>query len=552
MTPTHAPLKRFILHSLWVVLPFCALLVLTWNAWRADSEIRKQRTLESANRIATKTLNEIRDELRPWVPIPKTNLTEIPPTPASDTEALEAWKRYNSGDYEGVLGSPKSLRSPAGLSLRSLAALQLLRKETDPVRLAELTALLAEDLDFTSPSFLSAAEKRFHELMIELPSSLVDWRKRWQRAHSELSFLKQLDGANLAAWHEDQYIDYLIEVNPQSTEWRVNTSEEIREAARHVLKNPDSLNLADGLAMQLGVSGRTIVGSPGIKTLSTSDDNGWRAEVVLVDVTAYNRSERRSRNFMTAIIVGGSIALLFGLYLSGKAYLRAVELARRQSEFVAAVSHEMRTPLTAMGLLAENLESGAAERAGQNAEHLRMIREESARLGGLIDNVLAFAHDRKLETHEAIDLPAMIADAVSLIKPLADRNGIKLEVEVAEFPEAPCGDAVALRRALLNLLDNAIKHTPASGMVSCIAKPLKENHWCIEVTDSGPGIAVQERSRIFDVFYRIGDELRRTTSGTGLGLALVKRTADAHGGRIEVSDAPAGGCRFILTLPIHS
>jgi two-component system sensor histidine kinase SenX3 len=251
------------------------------------------------------------------------------------------------------------------------------------------------------------------------------------------------------------------------------------------------------------------------------------------------------------VISVAGIAAFFGLFQSGRAYLRAVELARRQSEFMAAVSHEMRTPLAAMGLLAENLESGAADRAGQRDEHVRMIRAESARLGGLVDNVLAFTRDPRPETREPFDVSAMVADSASLLKPLAERHRVAFEVDVAAFPEPPRGDAAALRRALLNLLDNAFKHTPAGGKVGCIARPLDENHWCLEITDNGPGIPVRERSRIFEAFYRIGDELRRATPGTGLGLALVKRTAEAHGGRVEVTDAPGGGSRFTLTLPLR-
>ncbi len=550
MTPAASPIRRFILHSLWVVLPFCALLVLTWNAWRSDSETRKNRSLESANQLAARTLDDIQSNLGRWSPIPESDRTGIPPLPDDDPKAVEALKRYEAGDFEGVLGSPESLRSPAGLPLRSLAALQLLRKETDPARLAELASVLAASMDFVTPLFLEEAERRFGELNIPVPPSLADWRGRWQRAQVEFSFLQRLDETLPATWMEHAGVEHLVELNSRSGVWRVSKADDVRAAAEDALKIP-TLNLADGLAIHLSVAGKPVAGHAGLKPFSAKEIHGWKAEVVLADAKAYERSETRTRNFITAVISVAGIAALFGLFQSGRAYLRAVELARRQSEFMAAVSHEMRTPLTAMGLLAENLESGAADRAGQRDEHVRMIREESARLGGLIDNVLAFTRDKPVATHDAFDVPAMVTDAVSLMKPLAERKQVTFVVELAEFPEAPHGDAAALRRALLNLLDNAFKHTPPGGRVSCAAGPLDENRWSIEVTDSGPGIPVHEREKIFEVFYRIGDELRRTTPGTGLGLALVKRTAEAHGGRIEVSDAPGGGARFTLTLPIH-
>jgi signal transduction histidine kinase len=543
-------MRRLILHSLWVLLPFCALLVLTWNAWRSDSETRKNRLLESANQLAARTLDDIQSNLGRWSPIPETDRTGIPPLPDDDPKAVETLKRYEAGDFEGVLGSPESLRSPAGLPLRSLAALQLLRKETDPVRLDELAAILTDSMHYVTPLFLEEAEKRFGELHIPLPPMLTDWRGRWQRAQVEFSLLQGLDETAPATWKQHAGIDYLLEIKHRSREWRVSTSDNVRMAAETALKIP-TLSLADGLAIHLSVAGKAVAGRAGLKPFSAKELDGWTAEVVLADAKAYERSETRTRNFITAVIAVAGSAVLFGLFQSGRAYLRAVELARRQSEFMAAVSHEMRTPLTAMGLLAENLETGAADRAGKRDEHVRMIREESARLGGLIDNVLAFTRDKPMATHEAFDVPAMITDAVSLMKPLAERKQVAFEVELAEFPEAPHGDAAALRRALLNLLDNAFKHTPAGGRVTCIAGPLDENRWSIEVTDSGPGIPVHEREKIFEVFYRIGDELRRTTPGSGLGLALVKRSAAAHGGRIEVSDAAGGGARFTLTLPIR-
>jgi signal transduction histidine kinase len=543
-------MRRFILHSLWVVLPFCALLALTWNAWRSDSETRRTRMLESATRLAAGALDDLRANLGPWSSIPQTDRTGIPPPPDDDPRAEEALKRYEAGDFEGVLGSPESLRSPAGLPLRSLAALQLLRKETDPARLGELASVLAESMDFVTPLFLEEAEKRFEELKITPPPALTDWRERWRRAQAESSLLQGLDGALPASWKEHAGVQYLVEINSRSGEWRISTAADVRAAAEQALTIP-ALNLADGLAIRLGVAGQTPAGRAGLETLATRERGEWKAEVVLVDAAAYERGETRARNFITAVISVAGIAAFFGLFQSGRAYLRAVELARRQSEFMAAVSHEMRTPLAAMGLLAENLESGAADRAGQRDEHVRMIRAESARLGGLVDNVLAFTRDPRPETREPFDVSAMVADSASLLKPLAERHRVAFEVDVAAFPEPPRGDAAALRRALLNLLDNAFKHTPAGGKVGCIARPLDENHWCLEITDNGPGIPVRERSRIFEAFYRIGDELRRATPGTGLGLALVKRTAEAHGGRVEVTDAPGGGSRFTLTLPLR-
>ncbi len=551
MAPARSPLKRFMLHSLWVILPFCGLLALTWNAWRSDAETRRTRLLESAIRFADQALLETTAKLGAWSPIPATDRTATPPLPDDDPKAIAAMKRYEAGDFETVLGSPESLRSAAGLPLRSLAALQLLRRETDPARLVELATILTGTMDFATPLFLEEAESRFAKLKIAPPPVLAGWRDRWQRARAESILRATLDESRPASWQEIDDTGYLVEIHPASREWRVSTATDVRAAAT-VARFAGNSDLAqNGLSLRIIAAGKIVVGPAGRQEiLAAAGRDPWRAEVVLSDEAVFLRGDAQTRNFMTGVIGVAGLAVAVGLLLSGRATLRAVELARRQAGFMAAVSHEMRTPLAAMGLLAENLESGVADRAGQRDEHIRLIREECNRLGGLVDNVLAFTREGKSEPHEAFDVAAMIDDAVALVKPMADRRRIAFVVAFTDFPEAPWGDVAALRRALLNLLDNALKHTPDGGHVICRADSIAHHRWILEICDSGPGIPVNERSRIFDAFYRIGDELRRTTPGTGLGLALVKRTAEAHGGKIVVDDAPNGGARFTLTLSI--
>jgi signal transduction histidine kinase len=550
MTAARLPVKHFLLHSLWVVLPFCALLALTWNAWRADADTRRSRVLDSAGQAAARMLAGVDGELGAWSPLPKRDGVGTPPMPNDDPAAQAARARYEAGDFEGVLGSPESLRSSAGVPLRLLAALQLLRKETDPARLAELAGILTNSMSFITPSLMGEAEHRFAELKLPQAPALAGWREKWRRAEVESTLAREIREPASAVWNACDGNSFLIETTRNGREWRVRSEAEVKAAVSRAVAR-DASSLADGLVLSISVAGKHLAGPVGTSSLLQSNRNAWNAGVVLADESAFLRGDARTRNFMTGVVAVAGLALLFGLIQAGRAYLRAVELARRQSEFMAAVSHEMRTPLAAMRLLAENLESGVAERAGQRAEHTKLIRRECARLGDLVDNVLAFTRTRRAEPYEAFGVGAMMDDVASLVKPMAAERNIRFDAASADFPEAPRGDAAALRRALLNLLDNALKHTPAGGSVSCRCQPLDGNRWSIEVTDSGPGIPEEERVRIFEPFYRIGDELRRSTPGTGLGLALVKRCAGAHGGRIEVDDAPGGGSRFRLTLPIH-
>lgn len=544
--------KRFLLHSLWVVVPFCLLAGVSWNAWRADVETRRTRLLEEAKETARQGLQTATGLLGDWSPVPKGNVVEDPPQPDDGPSSVEARERYDSGDFEGVLGSPDSVKSAAGLPLRSLAALQLIRRETEPARLAELDGILASSPDFLSPLMLAEAENRFKELGISIPGPLADWRRRWQKITTEADLSQQLrkkDVNQQVLWLESGDMPYLVELRDGGNEWRVSDEREVSKAV--FSWNQGENRLPDGLAISVNIGGKTVTGPVGMLTLAQVAYENWKAEVVLVDEDAYQRAERRTRNIITAVIGLAGLAVGLGLVLAGRAYARAVELARRQSEFMAAVSHEIRTPLTAMQLLAENLESGVAERAGQREEHTRMIREECARLGELVGNVLAFTRGGKSGPHEIFDVAAMIADASSLVMPMAEKKRIRFEQDIADFPEPPAGDVAAMRRVLLNLLDNALKHTPNGGTVVCRAFPVDGKRWVLEVEDTGSGIPPGERARIFEPFYRIGDELRRATPGTGLGLALVKRTAEAHGGSVVVRDSKSGGAVFSISLPLH-
>lgn len=550
MLAARSPRLRFLRHSLWVVLPFLALMGLAWSAWRADASTRRSRLLEAAEGFSENALKAIATNLGPWTSIPKTDRTRLPPLPDQDLAAMEARKRYDAGDFEGVLGSPESLRSAAGLPLRSLAAIRLMRTETDPARLIELSQVFTGSMDFFAPPFLEEAEKRFQQLEIPLPPALGDWRNRWQRAEAEASLAEGMDEKNPATWKHHQGIDYLIEVQSESGQWRVTTANGVLAIATPIHQGAKS-NLVEGLNLHLQVAGRSVAGAPGLISFARKELSGWQSDVVLADEAAYLRGDRKARNFMTAVIAIAALALITGLVLGGRAYVRAVELAHQQSEFMAAISHEMRTPIAAVGLLAENLASGVADRCGQREDHTKLIREECSRLGSLVDNVLAFTRRQKPEHLGAFDVAAMIEDLSALLQPIAQRKEIELELCISPFPSPPHGDVPALRRAVLNLLDNAVKHTPSGGKVVCRAFPDVDQNWKLEISDTGPGIPLVERKRIFEAFYRIGDELRRSTPGTGLGLALVKCTVEAHGGSIEVKDAPGGGACFVFTLPLQ-
>lgn len=563
MTSARPPLTRFCLLALWLVVPFVVLLCLTLHARRADAQTRRARIIAEARETAVRALAEIDRALGPWSAFPQQDHITAPPLPVTDPASEAARERYDAGDFEGVLGSPDAVRSPAGLRLRALAALHLLREETAPARLAELAEVLVQAMDFTSPPLLDEAVRRFETLKLTPPPALAEWEETWAILQSQAALargIREHPPAATTVWlrKDPDPETYLVETNPLTGQWRTR-------AYYEVIGTMESLDLppvASGLAVRVHVAGRTVGGVCGNRTfggdnyadspvLTAVTRGAWSAEVTLMNQGTFAADDALTRRFMAGVLVAAGLAVAFGIWQAGRAYLRAVELADRQAGFMAAVSHEMRTPLAAMRLLAENLDSGVADRAGERDDHVRLLRAECVRLGTLVENVLAYTGKNREVFPERIDVAALLADLTEMIRPLAERDGIRLETHLEPLPEAPGGDAAALRRAVLNLLDNALKHTPAGGSVRCEIRAAAPAHWQIEVSDTGPGVPEGERERIFEPFYRIGSELRRTTPGVGLGLALVRRTAFEHCGRIAVSDAPGGGARFTLTLPLH-
>jgi signal transduction histidine kinase len=185
-----------------------------------------------------------------------------------------------------------------------------------------------------------------------------------------------------------------------------------------------------------------------------------------------------------------------------------------------------------------------------------VIGQECRRLWSLVENVLDFSRidrGRREYTLEPTDLPALVAQTIDVMRPYAGQRDVRLLC--APLPASPAlararADRQALQQALVNLLDNAIKHSPAGGEV-VVGLELAPNIVQLFVEDRGPGIPEDQQERIFEPFYRRGSELRRETQGIGIGLGIVKHVAEAHGGRVVVRSRPGEGSRFAIELPLE-
>ncbi|MFC3687141.1 ATP-binding protein [Aquipuribacter hungaricus] len=224
-----------------------------------------------------------------------------------------------------------------------------------------------------------------------------------------------------------------------------------------------------------------------------------------------------------------------------------VEDVRR--DFVVNVSHELKTPVGAISVLAETLED-AADDPPTVRRFAARIRQECARLQVLVTDVLELSRVQVVDgtpRHDDVEMGAVVAQAASEVRQRAEDNRIELAVH-APPGAVVVGDEDLLTTAVRNLLVNAIAYSPEGTKVS-VSVARREGLVLVQVTDRGLGIPVQEQARVFERFYRVDPARSRRTGGTGLGLAIVKHVVDNHGGDVQVWSRPGQGSTFTVRLP---
>jgi signal transduction histidine kinase len=358
--------------------------------------------------------------------------------------------------------------------------------------------------------------------------------------------------------------------------WIVCRSEsQVKILARALMKQ--SAPLADYFAAELSVAGKTLVPSDELSQIGRKrhehdellgfatrpeGGSGWMAaKVYLTQPTILYRHQRVRRFWFGALIGTCAVAALVGLMSSWRAFKRQQRLNELRSNFVSSVSHELRTPVASVRLLVEGLESGRISGAAKQKEYLHLMGQECRRLSGLIDNILDFSRiedGRKQFEFSATDVQALVSETVKMLEPYAIARKVSLALKVIGTPPVtpPTLDGLALRQALLNLIDNAIKHSPQGSAVTVVVDWTgsindERSSVLISVEDNGAGIPAEEHEKIFERFYRRGSELNRETQGIGIGLTIVKHIVEAHAGRMLVRSAPGQGSKFTMELPLR-
>ena len=313
-------------------------------------------------------------------------------------------------------------------------------------------------------------------------------------------------------------------------------------------------------------SGKVVVGQ-GLIPPEASEKNGnsqrvftgaftdsfppWTIEVHRSGAGAAERQFRLRRTIYVLSLAAVIAALFFGGFLAIRSTAKELRLAKLKSDFAATVSHEFRTPLMSIRYMAELLQRGRVRDDARKQQYYETITGESERLSRLVENLLDFS---KIEAGvkeyrmEETDIAALAADVAGRFRQQAAFKDFTLETEIADGLPLIRADKDALGRAVLNLLDNAVKYSGGNPRVT-LRVWSREDAVNFQVEDHGIGIGKSEQKKIFEKFYRSESALQSSVKGSGIGLPLVEHVVRAHGGTVLLESEPGKGTRVTIRLP---
>lgn len=350
----------------------------------------------------------------------------------------------------------------------------------------------------------------------------------WQRRHNDKWYL-------VAAWHDVTHIvHYLF---PRVLE------DSTGHARMHVIDEHGRTVFGESMA-----GGEFTVGRPFQTTLY-----GWRLQVALTAAEELGATVERRRLLEMMMVAASFLVVVSGVVIVVVAAERERRLAALKSEFVANVSHELKTPLALVRMFGELLSTGRVRDEAKRQQYLSIITRESERLSALIENVLDFARVErgKAAYHfEYADITEVVTRAVEAYRYRAESEGMEISLSIAPGLAGTMLDERAIELALVNLMDNALKYAKDGKLIALSVQTRGARTLEIRVADRGPGIAREEQRRIFERFVRGSGAREKHIRGSGIGLSLVEHIARSHGGQVWVESSPGQGATFIMTLPL--
>ncbi len=279
----------------------------------------------------------------------------------------------------------------------------------------------------------------------------------------------------------------------------------------------------------------------------------WTLGVGFSDLTGLHARATRRHVLLTGSIGVLTILLIAGAVLAGRMVRREIELSELKSQFVDNVSHELRTPITSIKLFAEMLRDDKVPDAERKLEYYRLLASESDRLSRMVENMLDFSRIVAGRVHirrEPTDVAEFLQGLRRHWRLQARQTGHRVQLNLADdLPECDI-DREAVARSIANLVSNAIKYSPDAPEVTVTARR-RDDTVSIAVRDRGVGIPPEDLERVFDRFYRVKNPQADHVQGTGLGLTIVKDTAERHGGQVRIDSRPGQGTVVELLLPVQ-
>jgi two-component system phosphate regulon sensor histidine kinase PhoR len=405
------------------------------------------------------------------------------------------------------------------------------------------------------------------------PAPPAEPRRRARELDRWQSYVKGLDWGSLQAWTPDlpgnfRHLHQLFEGKSVLIAYAAKTTIDDRSyyvAAKLDLKLiakewiPEEIEGVAGTrrVALLDEVARAVYGEPqGPTPFLTEQSFGktlyaWRVQISPRDVAELRKQAETERLLGVLLIPVSTVIIAMGLgvvFLAVRAERRA---SQEKSDFIANVSHELKTPLSLIRMFGELIATGKHKGEGSAREYAGIITRESERLAHLIDNVLDFA---RLERGKASysfaegQLDEVVERALDVCRYRLDKEKMKLRTDIDEELPPVRMDENAMTLVLLNLVDNAIKYAGEGGEVA-VRLARVPGGVALSVRDRGPGISPDDQQRVFERFYRATNARVRNVRGSGIGLALVKHIAEAHGGRVELASAPGQGATFTVFVP---
>ncbi len=277
---------------------------------------------------------------------------------------------------------------------------------------------------------------------------------------------------------------------------------------------------------------------------------GWRAEIHFGDVDIFEKTANRQKMvYIWAGLLAIAVMVAAGL-LTAQAIGKQIKINKLKNDFIATVSHELKTPLASMRVLVDTLLEGSYRDQQQVTEYLELVSKENERLTGLIDNFLTFSRmERNKQAFAMIRTsPAAIAhDAAEAVKTKFSKGQCSFKVNIQDDLPDVTADRDSMVTVLVNLLDNAYKYSYDDKRIE-LSVSSEDGLVCFKVSDNGAGISRRSAKRIFNRFYQVDRSLARRAEGCGLGLSIAKFIIDAHKGTISVESKPGEGSTFIVCL----